>query len=99
MDNILTEGGGRHARSQILHSQAGGQRLLELVRLLQVLDAKSVQVLAAADLELDDVLRLLDLDGCGHKVGGRRKISRLTLALLRLHMARAVGGQRKPRPE
>ena len=48
----------------VLDSQAGRQRLLELVRLLQILDAQGVEVLAAADLELDDILRLLDLDGC-----------------------------------
>ena len=54
----------RHSFLDVLDSQAGRQRLLELVRLLQILDAQGVEVLAAADLELDDVLRLLDLDGC-----------------------------------
>ena len=57
----------------VLDGEARRQRLLELVGLLQVLDAQRVQVLAAANLELDDVLRLLDLDGCGRKAKERTR--------------------------
>ena len=52
------------ASLDVLDRQARRQRLLELVSLFQILDAQRVQVFAAAHLELDDVLRLLDLDGC-----------------------------------
>lgn len=44
-----------------------GQRLLQLLRLLLVGDDQGVEVPAAAHLELDIVLVLLDLDGCGIK--------------------------------
>ena len=39
------------------------QRLLQLVSLVRVRHRQSVQVLAAANLELGRALRLLDLDG------------------------------------
>ena len=48
----------------VLDGQARRQRLLQLVSLLLVLDAQGVEVLAAANLELDDVFRLLNLHGC-----------------------------------
>lgn len=53
----------------VLDGQAGRQRLLQLVGLLEVLHAQGVQVFAAAHLELHDVLRLLDLNGCGERAG------------------------------
>ena len=49
----------------VLDRQARRQRLLQLVGLLEVLHAERVEVLAAAHLEFDNVLRLLDLDGLG----------------------------------
>jgi len=61
-------------RSNVLDSQTGRQRLLELVRLLQILDAQGVEVLAAAHLELDDLLRLLDLDGCARTPRGTARV-------------------------
>lgn len=45
----------------------GWQGLLELLSLLLVCDDQCVQVSAAADLELDIVLVLLDLYGCRNK--------------------------------
>lgn len=68
----------------VLDREARRQALLELIRLLQIAHAEGVQVLAATDLELDNVLRLLDLDGyckkrertlmrgCGQETGDGR---------------------------
>ena len=78
----------------VLDGQAGRQRLLQLVGLLEVLHAQGVQVFAAAHLELHDVLRLLDLNGCGERAGtgscqqGCRK---------RWRMARGVEAQQHER--
>lgn len=46
--------------------RTGGQALLELLGLLGVLEHQGVEVLLAADLELDvaDLLVLLDPGGC-----------------------------------
>lgn len=54
----------------VLHLEARGQGLLELVRLVRVRDAQRVQILAAAHLELGLVARLLNLDSCGRKKTG-----------------------------
>eukprot|EP00965_Chrysotila_dentata_P217203 6189849-Pleurochrysis_carterae.AAC.1 len=54
----------------VLNSKAWRQALLQLVRLLKVLHTQRVQVLAAANLELHDILRLLDLHGCMESICG-----------------------------
>jgi hypothetical protein len=43
--------------------RTGRERLLQLVNLLGISDAESVQVLGSADLELGHLLGLLDTDG------------------------------------
>eukprot|EP00275_Glaucocystis_incrassata_P000459 EC119323.1.p1 GENE.EC119323.1~~EC119323.1.p1 ORF type:complete len:109 (-),score=14.44 EC119323.1:23-349(-) len=50
---------------QILHSQAWGKGLLELVGLLRVCDTQRVQIPTASDFELRYTSRLLDLDRLG----------------------------------
>jgi len=57
-------------RLDILDGQARRQRLFELVSLFEILDAEGVQVLAAPNLKLHNILRLLDLDGCERDAGG-----------------------------
>jgi len=49
----------------VLHIQARRERLLQLVRLVAVCNAQSVQVLLAANLELCYVPSLLDLHRSG----------------------------------
>lgn len=59
--------------SKILYAQTWGKRLLQLVGLLGVKDAQSVEVLGASNLELDNILASLDFHGscifpsCGKK--------------------------------
>lgn len=66
-------------RSDVLDGEARGQTLLQLVSLLEVLDAQRVQVLGAAHLELHNILRLLDLDSCAGTE--RQRLSAWTAAL------------------
>lgn len=51
-------------RLDVFDSQARRQALLQLVRLLQIFHTKSVQVLAATNLEFHDVLGFLNLYSC-----------------------------------
>ena len=57
----------------LLHLEARGEGLLELVRLVGVVDAQRVEVLAAAHLELRLSADLLDLDGCCEREEGKKK--------------------------
>lgn len=56
---VVVQGGSRRARTR-------GERLLELLGLLGVLEGQGVEVLRASDLELDHsgLLALLDPGGC-----------------------------------
>jgi hypothetical protein len=58
---ILAHGRSRHESSE----RTRRQRLGELVSLLGIRHAERVQVLGAADLELDDLVGLLDLHRAG----------------------------------
>ena len=62
----------------------GRQGLLELVSLVGVCDAQGVQVLAAADLELRHISRLLDLHRPGVLPPGREQEVLDLIDLLRL---------------
>lgn len=89
--------GGSKARQvpQRRGSRTRRQGLLQLVSLVGVRHAKGVKVLAAANLELGDRRRLLNLDGCKKGTGYRR--SRVRRARRALASAAARGGARRVR--
>jgi hypothetical protein len=53
--------------------EARGKRLLELVSLVGVSNAKGVEIAAAADLELGNITSLLDLDGSSVLAASRKE--------------------------
>ena len=87
--------GGSKARQVPQHrgSRTRRQGLLQLVSLVGVRHAKGVKVLAAANLELGDRRRLLNLDGC--KKGTVYRRSRVRRARRALASAAGRGGGTK----
>jgi hypothetical protein len=66
MNEVAKETRGREESSfQLLDGKARGKRLLQLLRLLSVLNNQGVQEPTTTDLKLDIVLVLLDLDRLG----------------------------------
>lgn len=87
--------------SKVLHLEARGERLLELVRLVRVRHHEGVQVLAAAHLELGGARGLLDLDRCGgrgNKASGAQRSAPAQERASIPHGARALAPAPPPRP-
>merc|ERR1719284_2217749 len=73
----------RPALLQLLDGEARRERLLQLLRLLAILDHQRVKITAASHLELGVALVLLDLNRLGVLSSGRQKKVLDLLNLLR----------------
>lgn len=85
-------------RSNLLNLKTRGERLLELISLVGVSNAKGIEVAAAADLELGDITSLLDLDGSSVLAASRKEELLNFLDLLGLRKIKRTRKGVKKRP-